>query len=85
VSDVLVGEDVIEVSAADLEKLYALLQKFSATSTVKNESTIELTFPMGTADPAEINRFCFNNGIALSHLAIKKKRLEAKFFELTNN
>ena len=85
VSDVLVGEDVIEVSAAEMEKLFALLQNFSATSAIKNDSTIELTFPMGTADPAEINRFCFNNGIALNHLAIKKKRLETKFFELTNN
>jgi len=85
VADVLVDEDVIEVGAANLEGLFKLVQNYSATSAVKNDSTIELTFPKGTADPAEINRFCFNNGIALTHLAIKKKRLEAKFFELTNN
>ena len=27
----------------------------------------------------------FNNGVVLNHLNVKKKSLEAKFFELTNN
>ena len=33
----------------------------------------------------DINRLCFENGIVLNHLILKKKRLEARFFELTNN
>ena len=41
-------------------------------------------FPSGQADLAAINQFCFNNGIVLSHLQLKKKSLESKFFELTN-
>ena len=85
VSDVLVDEDVIELGAEDLEKLFTLLQNYSASSAVKNDATVELTFAKGTADPAAINRFCFDNGITLHHLAVKKKRLETKFFELTNN
>ena len=40
---------------------------------------------LGSANLAEINKHCFNNGIILNHLNIKKKSLEAKFFELTNN
>jgi ABC-2 type transport system ATP-binding protein len=41
--------------------------------------------PKGTAKLEEINRFCFDKGIVLNHLLLKKKRLEARFFELTNN
>ena len=29
-----------------------------------------------------INQYCFQNGIALNHLQMKKKSLETKFFEL---
>jgi len=31
-----------------------------------------------------INKYCFEHQIVLSHLTVKKKRLEEKFFELTN-
>ena len=30
-------------------------------------------------------RQCFEKGVVLNHLLLKKKRLEARFFELTNN
>jgi len=48
-------------------------------------NTVQVTFPKGTAKLDEINSFCFKQGIALNHLTLKRKRLEARFFELTNN
>jgi ABC-2 type transport system ATP-binding protein len=44
-----------------------------------------LYFPPGEARLDEINRFCYENDIVLNRLVLKKKRLETRFFELTNN
>jgi ABC-2 type transport system ATP-binding protein len=48
-------------------------------------NTVQIIFPKGTAKMDEINRYCFDNGIVLTQLVLRKKRLEARFFELTNN
>lgn len=86
VNEVLQDEDVVEVSAADLNVLANVLQQFSSDISISNVSnTVQLLLPKGTAKLDEINRFCFDHGIVLNHLLLKKKRLEARFFELTNN
>jgi ABC-2 type transport system ATP-binding protein len=86
VNEVLQDEDVVEVSAPDLNILANMLRQFSSNVTINNVSnTVQLMLPKGTAKLDEINRFCFDNGIVLNHLLLKKKRLEARFFELTNN
>jgi len=86
VNEVLQDEDVVEVSAADLNALANVLQQFSNSIGINNVSnTVHFTLPKGTARLDEINSFCFNKGIVLNHLLLKKKRLEARFFELTNN
>jgi ABC-2 type transport system ATP-binding protein len=46
---------------------------------------IEVAYPYGTANLEKMNRFCFDNGIVLNHLRLKRKSLETKFLELTNN
>ena len=86
VNEVLQDEDVVEVSAADLNALANSLQPFSSNISIDNVSnTVQLLLPKGTAKLDEINMFCFEKGIVLNHLLLKKKRLEARFFELTNN
>jgi ABC-2 type transport system ATP-binding protein len=86
VNEVLQDEDVVEVSAADLTLLSNALGQFGSKVSINNVSkTVQLVLPKGTARLDEINRFCFENGIVLNHLLLKKKRLEARFFELTNN
>jgi len=86
VNEVLQDEDVVEVSAADLSALATILQPLSDKVSINNVSnTVQLVLPKGTAKLDEINKLCFENGIALNHLLLKKKRLEARFFELTNN
>jgi ABC-2 type transport system ATP-binding protein len=86
VGDILMDEDVVEVSAADLVALSRILQQFN-TPIVEDQKTgmLQICFPKGTAKLEEINRICYTNGIVLNHLILKKKRLEARFFELTNN
>lgn len=86
VNEVLQDEDVVEVSSSDLNLLANVLQQFSSNISINNVSnTVQLLLPKGTAKLDEINKFCFEKGIVLNHLLLKKKRLEARFFELTNN
>jgi ABC-2 type transport system ATP-binding protein len=86
VEDVLVDEDVVEISAANPAALLTLMQQWGTAQSVSLlDNRVLLAYPKGTARPEDINRYCFAQGIALNHITIKRKRLEAKFFELTNN
>jgi ABC-2 type transport system ATP-binding protein len=85
VNEILVNEDLVEVSSGDLQQLKnALSQMQGLTKIDIYDKVVRVFFPSGTADLAAVNQFCFNNGIVLSHLQLKKKSLESKFFELTN-
>ena len=83
VDEILMDEDVVEVSASDLHALASALKEFSANVNIVGE-TVHLILPKGTAKLEDVNSFCFTRGIVLNHLLLKKKRLEARFFELTN-
>lgn len=86
VEEILMDEDIVELSAADLGALQAVLQSYGKKLLVDEKTqTVQLVFPKGTAQLEEINRHCFTNGVVLSQLVLRKKRLEARFFELTNN
>jgi ABC-2 type transport system ATP-binding protein len=86
VHDVLQDEDVVEVSAPDINALANVLQQQGHRTNVDTTAnTVQITLPVGTAKLEDINRLCFEKGIVLNHLLLKKKRLEARFFELTNN
>jgi ABC-2 type transport system ATP-binding protein len=86
VEDILSDDDMVELSAPDITALAAVLNAQYPTVTIDAKmNTVTIVLPKGTAKLDEINRSCFNKGIALNHLILKKKRLEARFFELTNN
>lgn len=86
VDEVLVNEDIVEVSAADMHSLLAALHKLNNYTSIKqNEQHLHLLYPVGAARLDEINKHCFENGVTLNHLLLKKKSLETKFLELTNN
>lgn len=86
VDEILMHEDIVEVSAADLVKLQQLLETFpNATHTKTNGQYVEVFFAQGTANLENVNRFCFEKGATLNHLRLRKKSLESKFFELTQN
>ena len=84
VDEVLLSEDQVEVSAADLTALQNALQKMNGVQKIKlANNTLQLTCDK-TTGPVKINEYCISNGIVLSHLLLKKKSLETKFMELTN-
>jgi ABC-type multidrug transport system ATPase subunit len=86
VDEILVTEDVVETSAKDMQALQAALQQFpGALNTKLNGQHVELSFAANTAVLESVNRFCFEKGITLNHLRLRKKSLESKFFELTQN
>ena len=85
VDEVLVNEDIVEVSAADLTQLESALRGTNGWSHMKKEGNVlQLFYPIGSAQMENINRHCFQQGVVLNHLQLKKKSLETKFFELTN-
>jgi ABC-2 type transport system ATP-binding protein len=86
VNDVLVDDDLVEISAADMDTLYTAISNYgNGIKVTRDANTLQLILPKGTSSLADINSYCFSKGIVLNHLLFKKKRLEAKFFELTNN
>jgi ABC-2 type transport system ATP-binding protein len=86
VNEILVNEDIVEIGAEDIDKLRSVIAQLQPESNIhQNGKLIQLFYPVGSARLDEINRHCFNGGVVLNHLQLKKKSLEAKFFELTNN
>ena len=85
VDEVLQTEDIAEVAANDMQALASILQDLNSyTSMNKNDAVIQLKYPAGTANLQVINQHCFDHGVVLTHLQLKKKSLETKFLELTN-
>ena len=86
VDQVLVNEDIVELSAADNHKLLKILIDFPLARSVKeHENRIELIFGNGSSDMEQLNKFCFERGVVLNHMRLRKKSLETKFFELTSS
>lgn len=83
VKQVLQNEDVLEISAADTAQLRAILQsgKLIKDMTISGDS-IQLILQPGI-QAEDLNRFCFEKGVSLRLLHLKKKSLETKFMELT--
>lgn len=86
VDEILTQEDIVEAGAANTTQLLSVLEPFTGASKVAmNGQQVELFFPPGTANLEAINQYAFDKGITLNHLRLRRKSLEAKFFELTQN
>jgi ABC-type multidrug transport system ATPase subunit len=87
VREVLRSEDIVELGAADgsLGRLPELLASWPGVRQVRpNEGLMQVFFEAGkTPDMGELNRFCFEKGIVLNHLQLRKRSLESKFMEIT--
>lgn len=84
VDEILIQEDIVEVGASDLEQLMDIVQDLKGCRKIEKHSHwIDLHFNPGTSSLEEINRHCFDKGLVLNHLRLRKKSLEAKFLELT--
>lgn len=85
VDEVLSNEDIVEISSNSLDLIKQQLNNLEGLNRfTENEKTIQLFFNKGEASLEYINKYFFSQNIVLTHLSIKKKSLETKFFELTN-
>ena len=82
VNELLTEDDLVVVSAGNLNELYELLVRSGLTKSIQqneNDITIVLT---DHVSPGDINEHAFKHGIVLKKLEVKKKSLESQFLEL---
>ncbi|MES2851020.1 MAG: ABC transporter ATP-binding protein [Bacteroidota bacterium] len=85
VDEILANEDIVEIGAADINKLQQAADVLKGYSSKQlSDNVVKLYYPVGTANLEQINRYFFEQGVVLNSLQLKKKSLESKFFELTN-
>ncbi|PSK89465.1 ABC-2 type transport system ATP-binding protein [Taibaiella chishuiensis] len=83
VAEIFRDGDMLEVGAADLARLQQVLQGLKGVQALTHKGkvlSLVLDEPLTAGD---LNRYCFEQGIVLSHLSLKQKSLEARFMELT--
>ncbi len=84
VDEVLANEDMIEMGASDLVKLEDVLKNLPGLKSIRRHNGSFQVVLEDSRSAEQMNRYCFENGITLSYLAVKRKSLEARFIELTN-
>jgi len=84
---VLTNEDMIELGVApeDQARLEEILAARGGIRELRSqEGLVQILFENGTVPhTGELNRFCFENGVVLTHLQLRRRSLESKFMELT--
>lgn len=86
VNDVLVNEEILEIGAENLELLKQLAASLQGVREIKlHEQHVQVLFEKNVPDLSGINQYFFEKGIVLNHLELRKRSLESKFIELTNN
>ena len=73
----------VEISASDIDALKNALEQLPGVTSIKvlfGELQLSCNTNLSGAD---INRFCFDKGIVLSKLNVKRTSLEDKFLEIT--
>ncbi|HNL83549.1 MAG TPA: ATP-binding cassette domain-containing protein, partial [Chitinophagaceae bacterium] len=72
VKDVLVNEDIVEISCANNEKLVEIMKLFPEIQNIQIEKDkLLLYFLLGKANLEAINQYCFSNNIVLNLLTMK--------------
>lgn len=85
VDEVLQSEDQVEVKAGDMQALQNVLNNMPGIIKTNLVNNVLLLSCHETLTTQNINEYCAAKGIILSHLLLRKKSLETKFMELTNN
>jgi ABC-type multidrug transport system ATPase subunit len=76
-------EHLLEVGAPDLSALQAMANRIPGVKHVSMKGDLLMLALAEAATAGSVNRFCFDQGIVLTHLNLKKKSLESQFMELT--
>ena len=83
----VLGEGVIFKLAAGerSERLLQLLRNLRGVKSVSEQNELILLSTDGSTSAEDINQYCFDNGVVLSHLEAGRKKLESWFIEVTQN
>lgn len=73
----------VEVSAEDINSLKTVLSSFAGIREIHTTATGFTLICEDSVKATAINQHCFNNGIVLEQLNLKKKSLETRFLEIT--
>ena len=84
VTGMINSEGFFEVQADDNAQLKNVLAQNPAIGTIEENEGRLIAYPVAPMEPAELNRYLFNNGIALSYLVKRKHSLEEQFLQLTS-
>jgi ABC-2 type transport system ATP-binding protein len=77
------AEHLLEVGAPDLSALQTMASRIPGVKHVSVKGDLLMLSLAEAATAGNVNRFCFDQGIVLTHLNLKKKSLESQFMELT--
>ncbi len=84
VDEILCNEDMLELKADDMDELHRVMKEYPVIADIKKELDKYVVKLSRKLSNGEINSYFFSKGIALTHLASKKKNLEMQFLEMTN-
>jgi ABC-2 type transport system ATP-binding protein len=74
---------MIELGALDMLQLKSVLHQMPGLIKIsETDGGLEVICPENIS-PEQVNRFCFDKGIALNKLNVKRKTLETRFLEIT--
>lgn len=74
---------IFEIGADNLEQLRVVAKTFPGVIDVFVEEGCVRVIGEADLTAKELNRLCFENGIVLDHLSLKRKSLETTFLEIT--
>jgi ABC-2 type transport system ATP-binding protein len=77
------GGITLELNSDQNDVLLSLLAKLPTIKQIEKKGNLLIAQMAAGASTTEINRLAFDNGIVLSHLAARQKRLEEEFLEIT--
>lgn len=73
----------IELAAENLSQLEAVLKNMNGIAEIVQQDNGLTVLCTEGISPAAINKYCFEQGVVLSQLAVKRKSLEKRFLEIT--
>lgn len=82
VHDILGETNVVEISAIDLDKLNSVVEKFEGLEKIERKNGSLMAFLKEDQSSDHLNRFCFDQGIALKKLVPQSKSLEQEFLKI---
>ena len=76
---------LIELCADDNLALHTVLQHMNGLESITQSDNELVIICPETITASQINKFCFEHGIVLNKLNVKRKSLETRFLEITGN